>query len=161
MAVGAFVAALLETSVLSELTLGGIKPDLVLVVAVVVAMVIGFENALVWAVVGGLLIDILTGRPLGATALGLLLVAGMASLTGRVTGGPRIVTVSTVTFALALFFQALQAAILTVTAGVSPGPLPVQTFLFIALFDAVVAAFVLLALRPFLRRFGREERLEW
>ncbi len=161
MVVGAFIAALLETSVLPELTVGGIKPDLVLVITIVVAMVIGFEDGLVWAVVGGLLVDILTGRPLGATALGFLLVMGLASLTGRLMGAPRILVVSTVTFALALFFQALQAAVLTVTAGITPGPLPVQTFLLIALFDAAAAAVAVLALRLLLRRFGPEERLEW
>ncbi|MBA3435193.1 MAG: rod shape-determining protein MreD, partial [Chloroflexi bacterium] len=72
-AFGALLAALLETSVLSELSIAGAKPDLVFAVAIVVAMAISFEGSLVWVLVGGLLVDALTGRPLGATALALLI----------------------------------------------------------------------------------------
>lgn len=161
MAVGALLAALLETSVLPELTIAGFKPDLVLVLTVVVAMVVGFDDALVWAVVGGLLVDILSGRPLGATCLGLLLAAGLASVMGRMMGTPRVLTVSLLTFALALFFQAVQSAILAVTAGVGLGPLPIETFVLIAALDTVLAGLAVLAIRALYRRFGAVERIEW
>lgn len=160
-AVGAVVAALLETSVLPELSIGGLKPDLVLVMAVVVAMVVGFEDSMVWALVGGLSVDALSGRPLGATALALLMVTGMASLIGRFTGTPRVLTVSIVTFALAWLFQALLMAILAVTAGVGLTSVPLQTFLLIAVVDTVVALIATLTTRVLLRRFGPVERLDW
>lgn len=160
-AIGALLAALLETSVLPELTIGGLKPDLLLVMAVVVAMVIGFEDGLVWAFVGGLLVDALSGRPLGATALALLLVTGMAALIARFTGTPRLLTVSVVTFALGWLFQALLMAILAATAGVGLTRIPLETFLFIAVLDTVVAVVATLAIRTLLRRFGPVERLDW
>ena len=78
-AVGALVAALLETSVLPELQIGGTKPDLVLVLAIVATMIMGVEDGLVWAFLGGLMLDVLVpGRPLVATTFVLLLVVGLA-----------------------------------------------------------------------------------
>jgi rod shape-determining protein MreD len=161
MAVGALLAALLETSVLTELAVGGVKPDLVLVLAVVVTMVVGFEDGLVWAVVGGFLIDALSARPLGATALGILVVIGLAALVARVMGTPRVVTVALVAFALSWVYQAVVFAILAVTAGIGPAPIPAQTFFVIALLDLGVAAIAVLAARALLRRFGATERVEW
>ncbi len=160
-AVGALLAALLETSVLPEVTIGGLKPDLLLVMAVVVTMIVGFEDGLVWAFVGGLLVDAMSGRPLGATALALLLVTGVAALIARFTGTPRLLTVSLVTFALGWLFQALLMAILAATAGVGLSRIPLQTFLFIAVLDTVVAVVAMLAIRALLRRFSPVERLDW
>ena len=107
-ALGALIAALLETSVLTELAVAGIKPDLVFVITVVVAMVVGFEEALVWAVVGGLLIDAMAGRPLGATTLALLIVTGLATLAGRLTSPARSITVLAAVFVLSWIFQMLR-----------------------------------------------------
>ena len=58
-AVGATIAAILETSVLTQLLVAGVKPDLVLATTIAVAVVLGFEQGLTWAVVGGLLLDLL------------------------------------------------------------------------------------------------------
>ena len=76
-AVGAVVVALLEVSVLSELTIAGIKPDLIFIFSITATMMIGIEVGLTWAFVGGLMLDLLTpGRQLGASSLVLLLLVG-------------------------------------------------------------------------------------
>ncbi|MBA2569729.1 MAG: rod shape-determining protein MreD [Chloroflexi bacterium] len=160
-AVGALLAALLETSVLPELTIGGVKPDLVLVLAVVVAMVVGFEDSMVWAVVGGLLIDALSGRPLGATALVLLVVTGLAVLLARFTGRPRIITVGVAVFVSAWLFLALLTAILAATAGVGLTPVPLSTFIALAVLDTIVAILAVIVIRALLRRYGATERIDW
>ena len=73
-AVGAVLAAILESSVLSHLEMGNIKPDLVFAVGVAVAMVLGFESGMTWAFAGGITLDLLMpGRALGSTTLTLIL----------------------------------------------------------------------------------------
>ena len=73
-AVGAVIAAIVESSVLTHLQVGGLRPDLVFAVGVAVAMVLGFESGMTWAFVGGVTLDLLLpGRSLGSTALTLVL----------------------------------------------------------------------------------------
>src|SRR5450759_3318029 len=84
-AVGAAVAALIQSSILPFTAAGGAGLDLVLVLAVVWTMTVGLDGGLVWAFLGGLIIDVLLMRPLGLTAFVLLLAVGAAWIVGRVT----------------------------------------------------------------------------
>ena len=86
-AVGAVLASLLETSVLPELHL---PIDLVLVFAVTSAMMLSIEEGLTWAFLGGITLDLLVAgtRPLGLTALCLLLTVGGAIVIARLTQPP-------------------------------------------------------------------------
>src|SRR5450756_1722888 len=67
-AVGAAMAALIQSSILPFTAAGGAALDLVLVLAVVWTMTVGLEGGLIWAFLGGLIIDVLLMRPLGLTA---------------------------------------------------------------------------------------------
>jgi rod shape-determining protein MreD len=160
-AVGALIAALLETSVLTELTIAGVKPDLVLVITVVVAIVVGFEDALVWAVVGGFLVDAMSAQPLGATTLALLVMTGAAALAGRLTGSPRLITVALSVFILGCLYQMVLYAILAVTAGIGVVDLPADRIFLIGLLDLVIGIVVIVVVRAIDRRFGPAERPEW
>ncbi|MEO7117928.1 MAG: rod shape-determining protein MreD, partial [Candidatus Limnocylindrales bacterium] len=146
---------------LTELTVSGIKPDLVFVVAVVVAMVVSFEDALVWAVVGGLLVDAMSARPIGATTLALLLVIGLATLAGRITRNPRTVTVIAAVLALTWVFQVLLLAILAATGGIALVELPTGRILIIAIVNVALALLVLALQRALFARFRSPERIEW
>ena len=75
-AVGATVTALLELTVGPYLRIGTAEPHLVLVLGIVVTVPIGLEAGLVWAFVGGLVLDVLAQRPLGSTSFALLLCVG-------------------------------------------------------------------------------------
>ena len=68
---GAIVAALLETSVATFATVGGAKPDLVLVTSLVVVVTVGAEAGFAWAFTGGLTLDMLSApaRPVGSTVV--------------------------------------------------------------------------------------------
>jgi len=80
-AIGATVAALLEASVAATyLTVGHANLHPVLVLAVIWTIAAGFERGLVVAFVGGLVLDILFSRPLGASAFALLVAVGGATL---------------------------------------------------------------------------------
>ena len=57
-AVGAVLAAILESSVLTHLQVGSVRPDLVFAMGIAVAMVLGFESGMTWAFVGGISLEI-------------------------------------------------------------------------------------------------------
>ena len=70
--------ALIQTVLLSRVSLWGARPDLMLLVVLVWAVVRGVDEGLVWGFIGGLIIDLLSGGPLGATVLALLSVVLLA-----------------------------------------------------------------------------------
>src|SRR5512143_3142883 len=82
-AVGATVTALLELSIGPYLRVANAEPQLVLVVGIVVTLALDVEAGLVWAFVGGLVLDVLAQRPLGSSAFALLVCLGIASLLGH------------------------------------------------------------------------------
>jgi len=162
-AVGAVLAAILETSVLPEIRIAGASIDLVLVLTLVSGAVLGFEEGVIWAFVGGFMLDMLTpgDRPIGLTTLTLLLVAGIGALIARVTQPPRLATVVTTVFALSLLYQALLLVLFAVIAGTGIVSLSVATILVIAVLDALLAGVVMRILQAFENRFGAQERVDF
>jgi rod shape-determining protein MreD len=79
-AIGGTVAALLEASLAPYLKVGDANLHPVLVLAVIWTIAAGFERGIVVAFVGGLFLDILFSRPLGASAFALLVAVGGATL---------------------------------------------------------------------------------
>lgn len=104
-AVGATVTALLELSVGSYLRVATAQPHLVLVLGVIATVAIGFETGLVWAFVGGLVLDVLAQRPLGSTAFALLLCLAGASVAGRLFTRLRPIVPVPATFLLSLVYS--------------------------------------------------------
>ena len=75
-----FSAALVQSSVLPGLGLIRVRPDLVLLCVIIWAVLRGAREALHWAFVGGLLLDLLSGAPFGSGALAMVLVAFCSSV---------------------------------------------------------------------------------
>jgi len=81
--------ALLQTVLLSQVDLWGTQPDLMLLTVLVWAVLRGVDEGMVWALVGGLITDLLSGGPLGATTLALLTAALLAGQSwGQGIGSP-------------------------------------------------------------------------
>jgi rod shape-determining protein MreD len=76
-AVAAAIAAILELTVAARVNAGDAHPQFVLVLAVLLTLIVGFEEGMVWAFVGGLFLDLLALRPLGTTVFSLLAVVGL------------------------------------------------------------------------------------
>ncbi len=78
------VAALLQASVLPVILPTvlhlDVRPDLVVLLVIAVAMTAGLREAAIWAFAGGLFLDLLAGLPLGVSAVCLLVVAVLATL---------------------------------------------------------------------------------
>ncbi|MCY7418799.1 MAG: rod shape-determining protein MreD [Chloroflexi bacterium] len=161
-AIGAIVAAILEVSVLSQLQLGGVTPELVLAMGIAVAMVAGFEAGMIWAFLGGLMLDmLLPERPLGATTLVLLLATGLALLVARVTEPPRIIVIAASAFVLSFMYQAVLLGLLAVTAGISMPSLQPAQLSVSAVLAAVIAGATAWVVRSLTLRFGSSERTDW
>jgi rod shape-determining protein MreD len=79
-AIGATVAAVLEVALGQYIEIGDAVPHFVLVLGVIWTIAAGIEGGIAWAFVGGLVLDALFGRPLGASAFSLLVAVGGARL---------------------------------------------------------------------------------
>jgi rod shape-determining protein MreD len=161
-AVGAVLAAILESSVLTHLQVGSVRPDLVLAVGVAVAMVLGFESGMTWAFVGGLSLDLLLpGHILGSSALALILVVALALVIARIVWPPRLLIVAATAFMLTFAYQALLLGITALTGGASLNGVSAGALVLVALANAVIAGLAVPALRALELRFGEPERLAW
>jgi hypothetical protein len=160
-ALGALFAALLETSIAPELVFAGAQIDLVLSLAVVAAMTMGAEDGVVWAFLGGLMLDMLIpGRPVGATTLSLLLAVGVAIIAVRIPAPRRTLAVAAV-FMLTWLFHALLIGVMTVTEGVALSGFAPMVVLAAALLNAIVAIPAALLFTALERRLGVGERADW
>lgn len=83
--------ALIQSVFLSRVSLWGARPDLMLLVVLGWAIVRNLDEGLVWGFIGGLIVDLLSGGPLGATPLALLAVAFLAGQPWGQGLGPQIV----------------------------------------------------------------------
>jgi rod shape-determining protein MreD len=160
-AVGATVMALLELTVGPYLRFGTAQPHLVLVVGIVVTVGIGLEAGLVWAFLGGLVVDVLAQRPLGSTSFALLLCIGATAGLGRflVRLRPIVPILATVLLSLAY------SMILLATYNALRSPIPISDPLTVLLpglgYDALVAALLGPLVISIHDRRVESERLDW
>ena len=160
-AVGAVVAALLQSTVVPYLGIEGARPDLILVYTVTVTIVIGLDHGLTSAFFGGLTIDVLAPRPLGSTAFVLLVMVGVAALIGRALG--RTEALSTI---VAVFATAVLAPLLfLVVYGALRGPIPVEDPLVTILPDVIYTTAIGVVAGPAAvllhRRYFERDRVDW
>jgi rod shape-determining protein MreD len=160
-AIGATVAALLESSVVPYLRLGDAQPHLVFVFAVVVTVVGGFERGLVWAFVGGLLLDVLTQRPLGVSAFALLLVVGGTAALGRLLSRARPILPIVATLLLSLVYSMSLFVTYAALGDASLRGDPLALFGPSVAYDVVLAALIGPLLVSFADRRAESERVEW
>jgi rod shape-determining protein MreD len=160
-AVGAVVAALFDTTIAPYLQIGGVQPDLVLVLAVIWTVVVGFEGGLVWAFLGGLLIDVLAPRPFGSTAFSLLLSVGGAAVFGRLVIRGR----SARTIAAVFLFSLVNAIVFTIVNRALRGQLPldeaVATWLPGAIYNTILAVLIAPIVVSLNARRTDRDRLAW
>ena len=141
-AVGATVTALLELSIGPYLRVGIAEPHLVLVVGIVASLTIGVEAGLVWAFVGGLVLDVLAQRPLGSTAFALLLCLGAAALLGHAFARVRQLVPIPTTFVLSVSYSMILFFALNALNAPIPVDDPVNRVVPGAVFDLVLAALI-------------------
>lgn len=141
-AVGATVAALLESTVTPHLAVGGAHPHLVLVLGVGWTVAAGAESGLAWAFAGGLALDILGQRPLGSSAFTLLIAIGIAGILVRPLARVRPFAPIPLVFCLSFVNSILLLLVYGALRAPIPDPDPLRTLLPGVVYDTVLAALV-------------------
>ena len=77
------VLALLQSTLLPQVKVFGVQPDLVLLAVVAWSLLRGSEEGMLWALIGGLALDALSSARLGVNTLPLLLISFLAGLWQR------------------------------------------------------------------------------
>jgi len=114
------LAALLQTTALPSMTILGVKPEMMLLIVLAWSLLRGVEEGLLWAFVGGLMLDFFSGGPLGASTLALLAVSFLSGLTrGSVTRASFLLPMG-VALAGTLLFQGLFLLVVQLARGNVP-----------------------------------------
>jgi rod shape-determining protein MreD len=80
MILGLGLVVLIQASLLARVRIFGAQPDLLLVTVVCWSLIAGITQGLVVAFVGGILLDLVSGLPVGASSLALMPVCFLSSL---------------------------------------------------------------------------------
>jgi rod shape-determining protein MreD len=133
-------AALLQGSVVPFIAIGGARPNLVVLFAASWAVAAGAREAVWWAFLGGIAVDLLSGGPLGATAVSALIpvaVIGMLDDQSR----PRSILGGAVLVGLASLAAGLLYLGSLAVAGTAVGDLPllVATVMSSAVYNGALA----------------------
>jgi len=78
-----FGLALLQSTVMPKITVLGVHPDLVLMAVTSWSLLRGAEEGMLWALISGVILDLLSGAPFGVYSLALLTVGFAAGLGQR------------------------------------------------------------------------------
>ena len=150
--------ALSQTVLVARVDLWGGRPDLMLLVVLVWSVVRGMNEGLVWGFIGGLIIDLISGGPLGATTLALLVVAFMAGEPWGLGVGAPVIRLLILTFICVIAYHLVLLAVLGWTGyAVDWGWALLRVAAPSALLNAVLAPFVQRPL-DWLERRTRQER---
>jgi rod shape-determining protein MreD len=155
------VTAIFELTVGPFLRVGDAQPHFVFIFAIIWAVAAGFESSLVWALVGGLVLDSLGQRPLGSTSFALIICVGLAAASTRIFTRMRPIVVVPAVAILSLVYS----MILFVLQGALGSPLatanPVAALVPGVVYDAVVAVIVGPLAVALHDRYSDAERVDW
>ena len=150
--------ALIQAALLSRVDLWGARPDLMLLVVLAWTVARGEHEGLVWAFIGGLIIDLLSGGPLGATTLATVTVAFMSGRPWTQGIGSPVIRLILLVFLAVIIYHLILLIVLAWTGyAVDFGGALLRVAGPSALLNAALAPFVQ---RPlvWLERRTREER---
>lgn len=109
------LAAVVQATVLARFPIFGGKIDLVLLLALSWTLVGEWQGGVLWGLMGGLSLDLLSGGPFGATAVGLITVAYLAGLSeGRFWRSHVLLPLATALLGSVLF-HTITLSLLTIT----------------------------------------------
>jgi cell shape-determining protein MreD len=159
-AVGAGIAALLESTIASRYQIADAQLQISLVLAVIVTLVYGFEDGMAWAFVGGLCLDLFATRPLGSSVFELLIAVALAALAAPLLSRSRYLGCVVAVLVVAPIILMIS----DVTTGLLKPPAPplrLTDFVAAAFANAIVAAVVAPLVIGIKRRAEQRERVLW
>jgi rod shape-determining protein MreD len=159
-AVGAGVAALLESSMASRYQIAGAQLQIVLLLGIASTLVYGFEEGMAWAFVGGLFLDFLAMRPMGSTVFGLLIAMAATDLAGPLLSRSRYPGVIGAVLVLTPAFLVIS----NVVTGLLRPPAPsiqLTALVAAAIVNAAIAGLIAPLVIGLKRRAEQRERVVW
>ncbi len=160
-AIGATVAALLEVTVASRYQIADAHIQVILIFAVIITVVIGFEAGMIWAFVGGLLVDLLSLRPLGSTLFILLVAVGISGAVAPLVTRVRLpASIGAVFLLTPLLLILAQMTTVLLRPPAAPG-FNLAHLLSAAVVNAVLAALIAPIFVAVKRRTEERERFLW
>jgi rod shape-determining protein MreD len=109
--------SLLQSTSVARFKLAGVKPDLVLLVVIIGALVYGARPGVLWAFIAGIGLDIFSSGPLGASSLALMASAFVAGLGHRPLSRFNILVPLTAAALGTLVYAAVYLTILAILVG--------------------------------------------
>ncbi len=155
------VAALAEFTIVPYMKIGDAVPHVVLVFGVVWVIAGTLEAALVWALVGGLALDVLGQRPLGSSAFAMLIAIGLASVIGGFLDRVRIVAPIIATAIASPVYSMLLLVATTALTAATISSAALDTIVPSAVYDTVLAAAVGPLTVAVVMRRRAAERPDW
>ena len=153
--------ALMESSWGRLLNLAGVHPDLVLVAVISWTLLRGSTEGLIWAVVGGLCLDMLSSGPFGLAIVPLVLVSLCARLGYSRVLGAHIVLPLFLVFPLSVLYYLSSILLLSLSGRPTAWA---DTLVHTVLPASMQNILVMLVLFPLLRRAHRRsgpEQMRW
>ena len=141
-AIGATIVAVLDVTLGRYLTVGNATPHLVLVLGVIWSIAAGIEGGVAWAFVGGLVLDSLLGRPLGATAFALLVAVGGARLFAQPMARLRVIVPIVAVPVFSLVYSMLILVLGSTGQGAGTVADPLGLFVPGVIYDAILGVFL-------------------
>ena len=143
------------------MVIGGVRPNLVLVVVVLVTVLRGFGPGVAWAFVAGLSANLLVREPLGSIPLALLLLVVIVAAGQRVFGRmPWVYPVAAV-FVGSLVADLVALGVLRLVDLPLQGGIPFDLLLPAAVLNAVLGALALYPARLLLLRLDVPDQPAW
>ena len=159
-AVGAGMAALLESTIVSRYQIVGAQLQISLVFVIAATIIFGFEEGIAWAFVGGLCLDFFAMRPLGSSVFVLLVAVALVMVSEPLLSRSRYAGCVIAT----LFVTPIFLIVSDITTGLlrsSAPPLHLTGLVAAGLANAGVAAVLSLLLIGIKRRAENRERVLW
>jgi rod shape-determining protein MreD len=159
-AVGAGVAALLESTIVSRYQIVGAQLQMSLVFVIAATIIFGFEEGIAWAFVGGLCLDFFAMRPLGSSVFVLLVAVALVMVSEPLLSRSRYAGCVIAT----LFVTPIFLIVSDITTGLlrsSAPPLHLTGLVAAGLANAGLAAVLSLLLIGIKRRAENRERVLW
>ena len=155
------VVAILQTTVVPQLTVWDASANLPLLVVVSWSLLRGSREGMIWAFIAGLAVDLLSGAPFGAATLSMIAVGFLAGLGHATVFRAYIALPLVVMFAATVVYDLLFLLVVRLS-GYPVDWLDslLRLILPSALLNAILMPIVFVLMRLLNQRFGREE-MEW
>jgi rod shape-determining protein MreD len=155
------VVAVLQTTLLTHLTVWSVFVDLPLLVVVSWGLLQGPKEGIVWGFIAGVAVDLLSGAPFGAATLSLMAAGALAGLGRRSIYAAHVVFPAGIMFLATIAYDVLFLSIVWVSGQpVSWLDSLLRIILPSAVLNALLMPLVFAAMRVFSARFVQEE-MEW